>query len=89
MRIALSHEWGMEPPSGVHAMKTCSRDVVSTVVGVTFVLVIAACQKAGDSGATSGSAGPSAASGLLGSPASGVMSSPASGLMSKGNESGK
>jgi hypothetical protein len=70
-------------------MKARSRETVAMVVGVTFALCMTACQKPGDSGATSGSAGPSAASGLLGSPASGVMSSPASGVLSNASEANK
>jgi hypothetical protein len=64
-----------------------SRDVLVVTVATLLVLSVAACDKAGDSGATSGSAGPSAASGLLGTPASGIMSSPASGVMGKASDS--
>lgn len=70
-------------------MKASSRDAVAMVLGLTFALCITACQKPGDSGATSGSAGPSEASGLLGSPASGIMSSPASGVLNNASEANK
>ena len=70
-------------------MKASSREAVAMLVGLTFALGMTACQKPGDSGATAGSAGPSEASGLLGSPASGVMSSPASGILNNASESNK
>ncbi|CAB3781984.1 hypothetical protein [Pararobbsia alpina] len=67
-------------------MRVSSRDAIAMVMGLTFALCMTACQKPGDSGATSGSAAPSEASGLLGSPASGLQSSPASGVLSNASE---
>ena len=56
-------------------------------LGLLLVSGIAACGKSNDMPAANGAGGPSAASGLLGSPASGVMSNPASGVL--GGVSGK
>jgi hypothetical protein len=70
-------------------MNTASREGLATVVAALLMIGIAACEKTGGSGATSGSAGPSPASGLLGTPASGLMSSPASGVLGQASGSGQ
>ena len=64
------------------------RTLAAASLSVVLMMNIEGCGKSGDAPAANGAAGPSVASGLLGSPASGLMSNPASGVMGTGG-SGK